>query len=252
MNKSERRIPFHPAIGPENLILKQDPREGWVWFATDSKKIYYSNGETHLPMGGNSSVFYGTKSFDDEVVDEGQVEFEFSVYEIDGNDEVTNGNFKVPNVDDLILNEDGCFYRVTDVDGEAEDTVIYTLKLTIAGTGGGNGDGPSTDVNAGKLTFDRITPSEVTCLYNRPFAIEFNVNAVDASGEKTSNGTYSVEINGIKNVITGVCKQGKNSVEVGHKLDLRSEGNKVRIYVSMDVGGSGLTTQSKLWTITTT
>lgn len=253
MNKSERRIPFHPAIGPENLILKQDPREGWVWFATDSKKIYYSNGETHLPMGGNSSVFYGTKSFDDEVVDEGQVEFEFSVYEIDGNDEVTNGNFKVPNIDDLILNEDGCFYRVTDVDGEAEDTVIYTLKLTIAGTGGGgNGDGPATDTNVGKLEYDRVTAGNVTCLYGRPFAIKFNVKATDASGEQTGSGTYSVEINGVKDVIKGTCVQGENTVEVGHKLELKADGNKVRIYVSMDTGGSSFATQSKLWTVVTT
>ena len=71
MNKSENRIPFHPAVGTESIILKQEPREGWVWFATDSKKIYYSDGNVHLPMGGNSSVFYGTKSFEDETIDEG-------------------------------------------------------------------------------------------------------------------------------------------------------------------------------------
>ena len=104
MNKSNKRIPFHPAVGEESVILKQEPRDGWVWFATDSKKIYYSNGEAHLPMGGNSSVFYGTKSFDNEDLDAGQTDFEFSVYDIDGNDEIINGEFKIPNVDDLILN----------------------------------------------------------------------------------------------------------------------------------------------------
>jgi hypothetical protein len=249
MNKSENRIPFHPAVGTESIILKQEPREGWVWFATDSKKIYYSDGNVHLPMGGNSSVFYGTKSFEDETVDEGQTEFVFTVYEIDGNGDVLDGNFKIPNIDDLILNEDGCFYRVTDIDGEAEDTEIYTTKLTIAGSGGGgNGDNPSS--NVGKLTFTNITDRMVTCLYNRPFAIEFNVSAVDAAGDVTGNGTYSVEINGVKDVLKGTCRQGKNVVEVGPKLDLGK--NTVRIYVSMDVGGSGFTTQSKTWEVTTT
>ena len=248
MNRSENRIPFHPAVGSESVILKQEPREGWVWFATDSKKIYYSDGNTHLPMGGNSSIFYGTKSFEDEIVDEGQTEFIFSVYEIDGNQDILDNNFKIPNVDDLILNEDGCFYRVTDINGEAEDTEIYTIKLTIAGTG--NGDNDSDDSNVGKLTFTNITEKQVTCLYNRPFAIEFNVTAVDAAGDMTGNGTYSVEVNGVKDVLKGICRQGKNSVEIGSKLSLGD--NTVRIYVTMDIGGSGLVTQSKSWQIKTT
>ena len=49
-----------------------------------------------------------------------------------------------PNVDDLILNEDGCFYKVISVIGEGEDVVLTTRKLTIAGTGGGQISGPST------------------------------------------------------------------------------------------------------------
>ena len=239
---------FYPVIGSEAKILASTPTAGWVWFAKDTKKIFYSNGETFLPMGGNSSVFYGIKSFEDEVVDEGQKEFEFSVFEIDGNDEVVDNNFKIPNVDDLILNSDGCFYRVTEIEGEGEETVIYTTKLTVAGSG--NGDG-TTDVNVGKLTFKEITPRTSVCLYKQVFQIYFNVNAVDAEGVPTGNGTYSVEINGKKDVIKGICQQGENYVDINPSMMILGD-NKVRIYVSMDVGGSGFVTQSKLWSITTT
>jgi hypothetical protein len=45
----------------------------------------------------------------------------------------------IPNVDDLILNNDGCFYKVLDISGEGIDTILATEKLTIAGTGGGGG-----------------------------------------------------------------------------------------------------------------
>ena len=72
------------------------------------------------------------------------------------------------------------------------------------------------------MTFDRITPASTTCLYKQPFLIEFNITATDASGESTGNGTYTVTINGKANAITGIAKQGYNSIDVGPYLDLRS------------------------------
>ena len=248
MNKEailhDNQLAFRPVIGKEALILSQTPDPGHVWFATDSKKIYYSDGVTHLPMGGNSSVFYGIKDFGDEAVD-GQTEFQFGVFDIDGNEDAEGSNYKIPNVDDLILNSDGCFYRVAELEGEGEDIIIHTLKLTIAGGGGGN-----VDVNVGKLTLERVTEKNVTCLFKEPFKIYFNVSAVDASGAVTGDGTYRVEINGQKDKIKGVCKQGANSIELGSYLSLGV--NKIRVYVSMDVGGADYVTQSMPWEITTT
>ena len=248
MNKEailhDNQLAFRPVIGKEALILSQTPDPGHVWFATDSKKIYYSDGVTHLPMGGNSSVFYGIKDFGDEAVD-GQTEFQFGVFDIDGNEDAEGSNYKIPNVDDLILNSDGCFYRVAELEGEGEDIIIHTLKLTIAGGGGGG-----VDVNVGKLTLERVTEKNVTCLFKEPFKIYFNVSAVDASGAVTGDGTYRVEINGQKDKIKGVCKQGANSIELGSYLSLGV--NKIRVYVSMDVGGADYVTQSMPWEITTT
>jgi hypothetical protein len=41
-------------------------------------------------------------------------------------------------VDDLILNIDGCFYRVTGIEDEE---IIRTERLTLQGTGTGGGGG---------------------------------------------------------------------------------------------------------------
>ena len=67
-------------------------------------------------MGGNSSVFYGTLTWD-EKPDSDQVEFDFTPADIEGD--------ATPNENDLILNVDGCFYRVVAI----ENGIIKTLKL---------------------------------------------------------------------------------------------------------------------------
>jgi hypothetical protein len=74
-------------------------------------------------MGGNTGVYYADADF------EGLAgpEFFFSIEEIEGEN--------VPNQNDLIINSDGCFYRVI----EKDEKEIKTNKLTIAG-GTGTGD----------------------------------------------------------------------------------------------------------------
>jgi hypothetical protein len=114
-----------------------------MWFALDSKRIYYSDGESFLSMGGNTGIYYGNMTLE-EAPDSGQTDFNFSLMDIDGNQFVENENYKIPNKDDLILNiPDGCFYRVTQIDDFSDDIIIKTEKLTIAG---GNSTGPSTNI----------------------------------------------------------------------------------------------------------
>ena len=73
MRKSENT--FIPIRGTEAKILAEQPIKGAVYFATDTKKIFYSNGEEFLSMGGNSSIFYGKKDTSDS--DSGQINFVF-------------------------------------------------------------------------------------------------------------------------------------------------------------------------------
>lgn len=155
--------------GPEHIV-KGSPEEmheafrhledGRMYFAVDTKKIYLdcdfttSDGnriQDRLSFGGNNGIYYGNKSFPEETD-----EFWF-IYE---NGDLESAPEGVPQINDLILNKDGCFYRVTNVrigqiDVKTVDdqgniitqpseefyTIIETKKLTIAGSGSGGGSG---------------------------------------------------------------------------------------------------------------
>lgn len=93
-----------------------------------------------LSMGGNTGVFYGKKEI--EYPDDGNLpdpEVTFSISEFEDESEI-EGN-RLPQVNDLILNIDGCFYRVMDI---LDEVSVLTNRITLQGTGGGGGspDGP--------------------------------------------------------------------------------------------------------------
>jgi hypothetical protein len=83
----DERLPFRPVVGTDSKILHSEPSAGYVWFATDTKKIYYSDGDSFLSMGGNTGIYYGNLIHpEDEDTD--KEEFEFSLEDIDGNESV--------------------------------------------------------------------------------------------------------------------------------------------------------------------
>ena len=74
-------ISFRPVRGLEAAIMTMGYNEGFVSFATDTKKIYVdANGQEKIPMGGNSGIYYGRMVLE-ETPDSGQKEFTFSIYE---------------------------------------------------------------------------------------------------------------------------------------------------------------------------
>lgn len=172
-------LPFNIVKGSEAAIKSCAPKPGYVWFALDTRKIYYSDGEDFISMGGNSSVFYGTLSWsEDDMPDTDQVEFDFTPADIEGD--------ATPNVNDLILNSDGCFYRVLSVN----DSFVHTLKLTIAGSGGGGG-------GTGPITTNIITISApVSTKYfldtETTPNFSFDVHSTMETGNKISKITYTI------------------------------------------------------------
>ena len=40
------KLPFRPVVGTDAQIQQSQPAEGYVWFATDTKKIYLDNAAT--------------------------------------------------------------------------------------------------------------------------------------------------------------------------------------------------------------
>jgi len=126
-------IKFRPVRGTEETILKTEKTEGYVYFATDTGKIYLdTSDETRIAVGGsgdgggNSSVYYAKADAINEFSD-GYYHIAFSELE----DETL---ITVPK-DALIINKDGSFYRVV----KAEDKILYCSIIAVSGgTGGGS------------------------------------------------------------------------------------------------------------------
>lgn len=129
------RIPFKPVRGLEENIQNMSTVDGYLYFATDSRKTYLGTAEGEkLLMGNDIGVFYGKKDIpkNDSGGQQDPVVYFNLTKDIEGT--------RLPQVNDLILNSDGCFYRVENVISAVD---VKTKRLTLQGTGGGGGTGPS-------------------------------------------------------------------------------------------------------------
>lgn len=151
---SKNILNYNPAISTEAFIEKLGPefkpvritekklnaseiKDGYVYFTTDTQKIFLGLADgTKLSMGGNTGIFYGKKEINypnDGKKPNPKVIFSV-VTDIEGS--------RCPLVDDLILNIDGCFYRVKSV--SEDNKQVNTERITLQGTGtGGTGTGGS-------------------------------------------------------------------------------------------------------------
>lgn len=213
----------------------------------DTKKVYIPNGKEFIPMGGNSGIYYGTMTLTD-TPNEGQVNFDFTAYDIEGNDG-SSENASLPNVDDLILNHDGCFYRVLEIDGKSYNATIRTKKLTLAGGGGGGGGtggGPGSGTASLNVPSSELSP---TILKGASYALTFNYKAVDGEGEPTGSGKYVLKINRIQKK-TGTVHQGENKIDISEFLTQASdEPYEVRLEVEADIGAINPLPLGKTWRV---
>lgn len=186
---------FTPIVGTESRILASQPTAGNVWFATDSKKIYYSDGYSFLSMGGNTGIYYANMELTDEANSD-QEEFEFLFTDIDGNENIEDEkNYKKPNIDDLILNiPDGCFYRVIRI--FKEEQKFIGLKLTIAGSGGGGISSP-------------VTVLTISDADNTNFYKYFAQDATNAKLRFTVTPIRNMEGNGIASITYRIAGQSE-------------------------------------------
>ena len=241
-------LPFRPIIGTEQKILNVPEiyRNGLFGIASDTNRIYYGDdGRMHL-IGSKSNIYYGNMHLT-ETPDANQTEFLFTLEEIEGNESVENNDYIIPNESDLILNTDGCFYKVLEVIVDGNSTVLNTKKLTIAGSGGGGGNTPGG--GSSSTVFNRITSRDIEVLYGGECKIEYQFSATDSSGEPTGAGDVEVVINGVSALKTRQ-EQGRNFVDVGNYLSL-AENQSVVIKITVDTGTGVPTVMTKSWSVTT-
>lgn len=166
-------IKFTPVQCTSEVFDTMSYHEGCVYFVTDTKKIYLGKDGNAIPMAVSSGIFYGKKDI---------------LWDDDGNVKPTEEKFLkseiedlgegMPERDDLILNMDGCFYRVTDVN----DDEFTTSRVTLRGSGGGGGSvggGTGSD-----------TPS------GGSFGISVNKNPIFASADTEMKFPFTINYSG--------------------------------------------------------
>ena len=235
------KFPFIPARGLDANIRKQEPKAGMVWFATDTRKIYYSNGKELLLMGGSSGVFYG--NFDTTSMSDNDTQFDFEPSE----ETIEHYDTNKPQADDLILNLfDHCFYRVAEIDLDTPSIIV--TRLTIAGTGGGGGS--SEDPNRGSAKVTIVGGNYISVLKGHSCILSFDVECKDNAGQNTTGSSVSWYINKKPNsVYTMPVETGHYEFDIGPYLDWNTTKNTIQGQFSMDIGTDSLTTLKKGWQV---
>lgn len=177
--------------GKDENIKNLPLEDGRLSFAVDSKKIYLdcdftdSMGDTYndrLAFGGSSGIYYGVRNFTADEIENREYIFSFP-------DQFDIADEEIPSIDDLILNNDGCFYRVIEINTDEEEILISTTKLTVAGSGGGSGSG----VSSGLIVAKDPNQNYNIIAANNSIPINFKVT------DSLSNTSIDVEvtINGV-------------------------------------------------------
>lgn len=134
---AENQFKFQPIRGKQADIFQQykTPHEGFVYFAYDTGNIYLDKNERRYLMGGNSTGIvygHGTDATIIKVEPDDEHSFLYSM-----SFSILDDSTVVPHPDTLILNSDGRFFRITEVDNNAK--TIQAILLAVSGSGSGGG-----------------------------------------------------------------------------------------------------------------
>lgn len=133
---ADNKVKFWPIRGTEAQVKQHPPGDGKIYFTTDTNKIYLDVDGSHRLMGnGNSGIIYANGS-DSTIV---EIEENTNIFTISFS--ALDNDGEAPQINSLILNSDGRFFRVTAVDENAR--TFTALLLAVSGSGGGSGGGGS-------------------------------------------------------------------------------------------------------------
>lgn len=177
MNAIQSENPFRVVKCTEEMMKAKTAENGFVYFTTDTHKIYWGQNSSYIPMGGTTGIYYGMRELTDDEKFGDQSLFIFTPEEIEGS--------SIPVTNDLILNiPDGGFYRVKDSDAYE----IETERLAIAGGGGSGGGGGGSSVFTISFHGER-DKAFATTTTSMPVSFTCNYRAED--GNKISQITFT-------------------------------------------------------------
>ena len=164
-------VRFIPVRGTEASISRMPYEDGALYFATDTNKIYLDSGRQRYSMGGSGASLYYTAQAEVPTNEETGIYTLSSEYFVDENAK--------PKIDDLIINTDGSFYRVRNVDG----TSYECIRMAVSGGGGGG----SVITNNVRLLFDSAAiGSGKTFVYGKSYFLNFTVETTESEEVQVS------------------------------------------------------------------
>ena len=103
MAEKQTEYLFRPVRCLEEALSNITPLEGSLYFTLDTQKIFLAKDNTLIQMCESKGFYYGIKEIEyDNSGNDPDPQVDFYLNEIESS--------KLPEIDDLILNKDGCFY----------------------------------------------------------------------------------------------------------------------------------------------
>lgn len=172
---------FRPVRGLEEKILRGKYQEGFIYFATDTGNIFIdAQGIARIPMGGRgAAIIYAKATF---VQNSGDDYYTFYM------DELENPDDKLK-VGDLVINNDGSFYKVVDIDDVTK--AVTCARIAVSGSGGGGG-GETTTKARGRLTVTGLTEADL--LNGDECKIQIVATSATEDGVPVDPGTDAMKV----------------------------------------------------------
>ena len=237
-------LDFLPIRGQEQKILNQVPFPGALYFATDTGKMYMdvedeATGELiHKSIGGSgAAILYGKTAKLNELPDG-----TFLLTK----DDLENNEASV-NMDDLIINIDGKFLRVSSLQGDG--SFICSL-LAVSGTGGGGGSGGGGGVTLGSAAISSLINQSFAYRYGDQVYIKFKFSSTYADGTPSGSAIATLHVNNGVAVHEVEIAQGENEIEVSKFLNVGRQ--RLTIRAQADIGGAAPQIVTYTWIITAT
>ena len=213
-------VPFRPVRGTEEKLLAGPVVDGYLYFASDTGKIFLGKGYDLIPMGGGGvSVLYA----DGEVVDNNNETYTLQKDSL--LDETAT-----PKEDDLIINKDGRFFKVTYYDIMGGTITCQLIAVSGSGGGGGGEDGGSSGDSSQNITVVYHN-SSMSFLKGDKFYIDLTATGPEnVSSMYLEYTVYSAAGGTPKTNSMQITSGQKVSIEVGEYM--RVGNNRVEISIS--------------------
>ena len=226
MNSQKTNVSLKPIRGKEQDLLKLAITEGALLIATDTGKIYIDANGKRVSAGGSGSPFIYAEASGDALTPD-----EYGTYTLNFSD--LESEDMLPQVDGLIINSDGTFFRILEVDSEAQ--TMLCMIIAVSGTGGGGGGttgGKAMSIKGKSLTTTTLVNGQKMSAYFTATAAslgdgEYLDDELTISWSLSVTATGVVYDSGTFKVASGVEKE----FEFGSRLR-ESTGTTLSVYAT--------------------